>query len=80
MLSADDIVRFSDEPAPPGASPWVGDAEPQQGIEIVEPDPAWGAQFARLVARIRGALGEAALVIVHVGSCGRPSAPNPRGI
>jgi len=75
MLSAADIVRFSDAPAPPGTSPWVGDAEPQADIAIVPPDPAWPAQFEELAGRVRAALGDAALSIEHVGSTSVPGLP-----
>ncbi len=75
MLSADDIVRFSDDAAPPGASPWVGGAEPSTDIEIVPADAEWAAQFARIAPRIRGALGEAVLALEHVGSTSVPGLP-----
>ncbi|KAH8879543.1 GrpB domain protein [Thozetella sp. PMI_491] len=44
-------------------------------IEIVEPDPAWPAQFAQIASLIRGALGDAALSIDHVGSTSVPGLP-----
>jgi GrpB-like predicted nucleotidyltransferase (UPF0157 family) len=37
-------------------------------IRIVDYDPRWPAQFAALGRRLRGALGEAALRIDHIGS------------
>ncbi len=43
-------------------------SRPQRRIEIVEPDPAWPAQFAQVATLIRDALGPAALTIQHVGS------------
>lgn len=39
---------------------------------VVEADPAWPAQFARLRDRLRGALGARALSIEHVGSTSVP--------
>lgn len=75
MLSADDIVTFSDAPPPSGASPWVGSARPQADIAIAPPDPLWPEQFAALAVRIRAALGEAALSITHVGSTSVPDLP-----
>jgi GrpB-like predicted nucleotidyltransferase (UPF0157 family) len=41
-------------------------------ITLVEYDPAWPAQFAREERRIRGALGERALRIEHMGSTAVP--------
>lgn len=75
MLSAADIVTFSDAPVPAGATPWVGDAEPQADIAIAPPDPRWPEQFDALSARIRQALGDAALSITHVGSTSVPDLP-----
>ena len=41
-------------------------------MHLAEPDPAWPDLFAREAERIRGALGEAALAIEHVGSTSVP--------
>jgi GrpB-like predicted nucleotidyltransferase (UPF0157 family) len=41
-------------------------------IEVVEPDPAWPAQFDLLAARLRAALGDRALAVEHVGSTSVP--------
>jgi GrpB-like predicted nucleotidyltransferase (UPF0157 family) len=48
--------------------------QPQHGdaIELVDYDPAWPELFAREARRIRGALGECALGIEHVGSTAVP--------
>ena len=75
MPRADEIVRFSDASAPPGASPWVGDAEPARNIAIVPPDPAWPGDFARLASTIRRALGDRVLSVEHVGSTSVPGLP-----
>lgn len=72
MLRADEIVRFDDAPAPPGVTPWVGEADPVREIAIVPSDPAWPGDFAMLAATIRGALGDRALAIEHVGSTSVP--------
>lgn len=72
MLDPADIVRFSDTPAPEGASPWVGGAAPARDLEIVPPDPAWPERFAALETRIRAALGERVLALEHVGSTSVP--------
>lgn len=50
-------------------------AVPQQPPTIQEPDPAWPSHFATLQSRIRGALGERALSINHVGSTSVPGLP-----
>ena len=48
-------------------------------IELAEYDPSWPALFAREAARIRAALGEAALLLEHVGSTSVPGmAAKPR--
>ncbi len=75
MPGADEIVRFSDAPAPPGASPWVGDAEPARDIAIMPPEPSWPADFAALASTIKRALGDRALAIEHVGSTSVPGLP-----
>lgn len=41
-------------------------------IEIVDYDPSWAAEFARLAERARGVLGGLAVAIEHVGSTGVP--------
>jgi len=51
----------------------VGEPTPVNGqITLVEYDPAWPEQFAREAARIRGALGDVALRIEHIGSTSVP--------
>ena len=44
-------------------------------IRIVDPDPTWPAAFERLGSRIRGALGDVALSVEHVGSTSVPDLP-----
>ncbi|GAA1967334.1 GrpB family protein [Microbacterium deminutum] len=75
MLLADEIVRFDDAPAPPGASPWVGGAEPARDIAVVPWDPQWPAVFTALTSMIERALGDRALEIEHVGSTSVPGLP-----
>jgi GrpB-like predicted nucleotidyltransferase (UPF0157 family) len=41
-------------------------------VVLVDPDPGWPAAFAREAERIRGALGEKALAVEHVGSTSIP--------
>ncbi|GAB3401821.1 GrpB family protein [Schumannella luteola] len=72
------------EPAPPAIVAhsdfdpddvdWLVPAQPEHVI-IAEPDPAWPERFRGLEARIRDALGEAALAIEHVGSTSVPGMP-----
>lgn len=54
----------------PGA--WVGDARPEAGVEVVDPDPRWPEVYAGLAARIREALGDRVLGLQHVGSTAVP--------
>lgn len=44
-------------------------------LAIVEWDPAWAARFQTIAQRIRGALGDQALSIGHVGSTSVPGLP-----
>jgi GrpB-like predicted nucleotidyltransferase (UPF0157 family) len=78
MPTPEQITRHDDGTPPEGQSAWVGDARPRPGIRVVEPDPAWPAFFDTLAARIRGALGDRALAVAHVGStsvAGLPAKP-----
>ena len=49
----------------------LGGNEPQ-AIVIADYDPTWPERFRREEARIRGALGEAALSVEHIGSTSVP--------
>ena len=49
----------------------IGDIEPQS-IVVADYDPAWLERFRREEARIRAALGEAALSVEHIGSTSVP--------
>ncbi|HZZ86725.1 MAG TPA: GrpB family protein [Caulobacteraceae bacterium] len=44
-------------------------------IHLADYDPAWPAQYAAEAAKIRAALGDAALVLEHVGSTSIPGIP-----
>jgi dephospho-CoA kinase len=44
-------------------------------LAVVEPDPEWPAEAARLAARIRDALGERAPAVEHIGSTSVPGLP-----
>ena len=51
----------------------VGDFKPSTGpVELADYDPAWPALYVREEERIRGALGERALVLEHAGSTSVP--------
>jgi GrpB-like predicted nucleotidyltransferase (UPF0157 family) len=63
------MIPSMDEPAPADGRP-VG--EPGRGIEIVAYDPAWPRLFAVLGEELRGALGDVALRIDHIGSTSVP--------
>ena len=49
----------------------IGEIEPQT-IVVANYDPAWPGRFRREEARIRAALGEAALSVEHIGSTSVP--------
>ncbi|MEA5453681.1 GrpB family protein [Sinomonas sp. JGH33] len=51
-----------------GGLEWVGGAPAPARVRVVEYDDAWPAQFDAVAARIRGALGDAAIAVDHVGS------------
>ncbi len=54
----------------------IGELKPLSApIVLVDYDPEWPAAFQNQVARIRGALGERALRIEHVGSTSVPGLP-----
>jgi GrpB-like predicted nucleotidyltransferase (UPF0157 family) len=51
----------------------VGELRPlSRGIVIVESDPEWPELFQREAGRIRGALGDRAVQVDHVGSTSVP--------
>lgn len=75
MPTAREIVTFTDDAPPPGASPYVEGYVPLPGIEVAEPDPGWGRDFDGIAARIREALGWRAIVIEHIGSTSVPGLP-----
>ncbi|WP_286690095.1 MULTISPECIES: GrpB family protein [unclassified Aeromicrobium] len=72
MATPEEIVRFDDVEPPPGASPWVDGAGPGRDVVVVEPDPAWTEQAARLVDTVGAALGRTAVSVEHVGSTSVP--------
>jgi len=75
MPSNQEITRHHDDRPPVGADPWVvGPAQPYE-IQVVEYDDRWPADFERVAARIRGAIGSRALEILHVGSTSVPGLP-----
>jgi len=72
-----EIVRHHDDDPPEGASPYVGGYRPPQfTVEIVEYDDTWPLAYARLAARVLGALpGEVVVSLDHVGSTSVPGLP-----
>ena len=50
-------------------------AEPDAALELVDHRPGWTDEFRQLAARLRSALGSAALRIDHVGSTSLPAIP-----
>ena len=76
MPTPDEITRRHDDDPPPGESPWVDpDADRRLEIRVVEPDPAWPAQYAELERRVRSVLGDRVLELHHVGSTAVPGLP-----
>jgi GrpB-like predicted nucleotidyltransferase (UPF0157 family) len=76
MPTPDEITRHhDDEDTSGGRSAWLPGKSPRTGISVVDPDPAWPAQFEVLAERIRAALGTAALHVEHVGSTSVPGLP-----
>ncbi|WP_277451607.1 dephospho-CoA kinase [Janibacter sp. DB-40] len=47
------------------------------GLVLTEPDPAWAAQGAREIARLRHRLGDLALTVDHIGSTAVPMYAKP---
>lgn len=76
MPTPEEITRHhDDEDASGGRSAWVDGARPMPGIEVVEADPRWPADFTRLSEQITAALGSRALAVEHVGSTSVPGLP-----
>lgn len=75
MPTREQITRHDAPPPPPGADPYVGDAAPETGIEVVAADPLWPAAYDRLAQRVRRALGWRVLALDHVGSTSVPGLP-----
>ena len=75
MPTPAEITRHEAGDPPQGASPWVGDARPQTGIEVVDADPSWPAAYDALAGVVRSALGFRVLGLDHVGSTAVPGLP-----
>ena len=55
------------------ANVWIGEPTRVDGqIHLSDPDPAWADLYRDEEVRIRGALGDAALLVEHVGSTSVP--------
>jgi GrpB-like predicted nucleotidyltransferase (UPF0157 family) len=72
MLTAREITTFCDDLQPPGADPYVPGQKPSTDFAVVPYDPAWPAAYEVIAARLKKALGDAALRIEHVGSTAVP--------
>lgn len=75
VVDTERLLDFSASEPPPGADPWLPGFGPGADLTIAEPDPAWPRIGADLVARIREALGDAALDVQHLGSTSVPDLP-----
>jgi GrpB-like predicted nucleotidyltransferase (UPF0157 family) len=64
MPTPEEITRHHD--------PWVGERPEPAALRVVEYDERWPAQFAEVAEVVRGALGDAALAVEHVGSTSVP--------
>ena len=54
-------------------SDWIVPPAPFAGrINLVDSDPTWPAQYEAVAARIRGAIGDTALLLEHAGSTSVP--------
>lgn len=73
MPTPEEITRSTD--VDPDGIEWIRTDPSPRPIEVVESDPAWPAQFDLLAARIRGAIGDCALAVEHVGSTSVPGLP-----
>lgn len=71
MPSASEIVTFSEDPPPAGASPWVIEL-PFERIDVVDPDPAWATKFDTVAELVGEILAGRALDVFHVGSTSVP--------
>ena len=75
MPTPEEITRHHSDDPPAGSDPWVhGPAQPYE-IQVVEYDERWPADFERVAARIRAALGDRVLELHHVGSTSVPGLP-----
>jgi GrpB-like predicted nucleotidyltransferase (UPF0157 family) len=69
-------ITGSHDPGRPDSDAWVdGYVQTPFHLEVVEYDDGWPADFARVAARVRDALGDAVLEINHVGSTSVPGLP-----
>ncbi len=69
-----DILTFSNDGPPEGATPWVVEPRPVP-IDVVDPDPRWPETFDKVAGRVRSALGARVLALEHVGSTAVPGLP-----
>jgi GrpB-like predicted nucleotidyltransferase (UPF0157 family) len=65
-----EITRHSDPD--PDENPWVNGRPGPEAVTIADYDPDWPRRYQTLSTAIRGALGEVALDVEHVGSTSVP--------
>lgn len=70
MATPEAIMKHYD--SDPDEDPWVRGKPAPAPVEVVPYDPAWPLRFGELEARIREALGPAALDVEHMGSTAVP--------
>jgi len=73
VATFEEITRHSD--FDPAEVTWIGGRAPLTPVAIVDPDPAWPAQFAALASLIRRSLGDRVLGLEHIGSTSVPDLP-----
>jgi len=70
MATPEQIMKHHD--ADPDADPWVRGRPAPAPVEVVPYDPGWPVRYAEQEARIRKAMGAAALDVEHLGSTAVP--------
>ncbi|KGD96040.1 hypothetical protein JL37_09605 [Achromobacter sp. RTa] len=70
MATPEQIMKHYD--ADPDEDPWVRAKPAPAPVEVVSYDPEWPERYGDLEARIRQALGPAALDVEHMGSTAVP--------
>lgn len=75
MPTNEEITRHHDDDRP-DSDAWVdGQVQSPYEIRVVEYDDQWPADFGRVAARLRDALGDRVMEVHHVGSTSVPGLP-----